>query len=94
MKTLRWKKDAAETGLRAVGAAPRSHRLRDSNGKEYAWVAPNGGGWIRPQNGWYWVCVIDGHHENTCGTPVADVATAKAEARAFVNKVLKAGEME
>jgi hypothetical protein len=86
---LRWKKNAAETGLSAVGAAPRGHKLRDSNGKEYAWVSPLGGGWASKLSGWYWVCLIDGHRINTCYEPVPDVATAKADATAFVKKVLK-----
>lgn len=84
---LRWKKEAPETGLRAVGARPRAHHLHDGV-DEYATVYPNGGGWQRPQAGWYWVAFGAVPRKNTCDTPVADLQQAKDEAAAYVKEHL------
>lgn len=42
-------------------------------------------------SGWYWVAGWgpDVAHKNTCDTPVADEATAKTEAMAYVKSELK-----
>lgn len=86
---LRWKRDARETGLRAVGAAPRGWRLHDGV-DEYAVVSPNGGNWSRKQNGWYWVAYSPLPHCNTCNAPVADPEDAKAAAMLYVKQHLAA----
>ena len=85
MKRLRWKKSPHETGLRAVGAGPRSSKLHDGE-KEYATVMPLGGNWREPLRGWYFVCPTDavGEYANTCHDPAPDESTAKAQAMAFV----------
>lgn len=93
---LRWKKDPRKTGLRAVGAGPRSSRLRDEGGKEYARVYAIGGSWRGPLIGWYFVCTHDavGEHKNTCGDPAPDEATAKAQAMAFVRERMAAAQKD
>ena len=87
---LRWKKNARETGLRAVGAGPRGSVLHDGN-TEYARVSPLGGGWSRPLIGWYFVALKDavGEYANTCESPAQDEHEAKAQAMAFVKARLK-----
>lgn len=82
---LRWKKDAAETGLARIGARPRGHTLHDGK-KKYAHVEPLGGGWGGPLRGWYWACPTDafGEYKNTCNEPAPDEATAKAQAMEWV----------
>lgn len=81
--TLRWKKDERQTGLRSIGAGPRGSALRDgADGDELARVQAHGAGWF-----WY---SMSGAHVNTCNEPVADEATAKADAMAHVKAALKA----
>lgn len=48
-RTLRWKKEPRETGLRAVLARPRSSYLLDAEGVRFACVSANLAG------GWYFV---------------------------------------
>lgn len=85
---LRWKRHPPETGLRAVGAAPRGWDLHDGV-EVYASVYPKGGGWQSKQNGWYWVAAANQvPWRNTSGTPVADPDKAKAEATAYVKAAL------
>lgn len=81
---LRWRKDPAETGLRAVGNVTRSSTLRldgaikcasvDASLHRYSVV------------GWYWVagwgCGIP--TVNTCREPVATEQEAKDAALAYV----------
>ena len=85
MAKLRWKLQPAETGLRAVGAGPRSSDLHDGE-KQYAVVSPVGGGWRAPLTGWYWVAGWDSGvpHMNTCDRPCKTVEEAKASAMAYV----------
>ena len=85
---LRWKKEPSETGLRAVGQAPRGYRYHDGE-KQYATVSPLGGGW-RPMLGWYWVAGWSSGvpHMNTCNNPVATPEEAKEQAEAYVTKFL------
>lgn len=86
---LRWKKKPKETGLRAVGAAPRGSQLHDG-GKVYAWTAPFGGGSRGPQTGWFWVSptAATGEFMNTSNAPVPDEDVAKAAAMAWVTEQL------
>lgn len=87
--TLRWKKDARQTGLRAVCAGPLGSALRDgANGEELARVQAHGR--YSSGAGWFWYSRVSGEHVNTCNSPVADEATAKAEAMAHVKAALKA----
>lgn len=87
--TLRWKKDARQTGLRAVCAGPRGSALRDdANGEDLARVQALGR--YSSGAGWFWYSRVGGKYVNTCNTPVADEATAKAEAMAHVKAALKA----
>jgi hypothetical protein len=88
---LRWKKHDKEIGLCAVGAGPhRASDLRDQNGTEYATVYPDGGNWMKPLQGWYYVSHLGGY-VNTCGNLAPDEATAKAQAAAYVKAQLKNG---
>lgn len=87
---LRWKKNEAERGLANIGAPPEGSTLCTSNGTE---VATTNATKQRGGYGWFWVAGW-GHkdipHKNTCTTPVATELLAKAEARAYVKKHLKA----
>lgn len=88
--SLRWKKNPHKTGLARVAAGPRGSMLRDGE-TEYASVYAS-----RHQHqvtGWYWVARCDPivPLENTCNALVADEATAKADAMAYVKKFLKSG---
>jgi hypothetical protein len=88
---LRWKKNPAETGLRAVGAGPRGSKLHDGT-DEYASVYPLGGNWRGPLRGWYWVAVSREHgvpYCNTCNEPPQSEAAAKTAAMAYVKQHLK-----
>lgn len=91
---MRWKKNPRPTGLRAAGAGPQGSTLRDGD-KEFARAYA-----LRRQHqtiGWYWVARNDAHgvpHENTCNEPVADEATAKADALAYVRKHLVASKAQ
>lgn len=82
---LRWKRHPRKTGLRSIGAAPRGWDLHDG-ANDYATVFPNGGDWIRKQNGWYWVALgREGvPYKNTRYAPVATPEEAKAAAMAYV----------
>lgn len=84
---LRWKKEPAETGLRAVGAGPRSSNLHDGE-TEYATVAATGGGWHGQVAGWYWAAFERVPYRNTHATPCATEAEAKAKAMAYVKQHL------
>lgn len=88
MARLRWKKEPRETGLRAIGAGPRSSWLHDGQ-KRYACVSA-----LRRygQSPWYWVAGWDSDvpHKNTCGEPVLTEAEAKAAAMAYVRGHLDA----
>jgi hypothetical protein len=86
---LRWKLNPRPTGLAAIGAGPRGSTLRDGEA-EYASVYPR---YVRRgiYEGWYWTARNDEHGVplvNTCNEPVADVATAKAQALAYVKQCL------
>lgn len=86
---LRWRKNPAETGLRAVGAGPRGSKLHDGT-KEYASVSPRRSRLDLRVNGWYWVCAADvgGEYVNTYNNPAPDEDTAKAQAMAYVKAAL------
>lgn len=81
---MRWKKNPKETGLRAITAGPRGSTLRNAAGVRHATVTALRGG------GWYFVVGWESKlpHINTCGTPVATEAEAKAAAMAYVKKHL------
>ena len=81
---LRWKRDAPETGLARIGAAPRGYIYHDGS-TEYAWVSACGGGWHSAQRGWYWVALEQPGLplENTCRSPVATVEEAKRDAERY-----------
>lgn len=88
---LRWKKEPPETGLRRVGAGPRSSWLHDGKTK-FATVS------AKRQNfgsysGWYWVAGWDSGapHKNTCNEPCETEQEAKAQAMAYVKAHLKGG---
>jgi len=85
---LRWKKEKAETGLRAVGAGPRPYDYHDGT-TVYAKVYAQGGGW-RPLKGWYWVagwrsCVP---YKNTCDNLCETAEEAKTQAAEYVKQHL------
>jgi hypothetical protein len=85
---MRWKMAPRETGLRAIGALPRSHWLRDGD-KRFACVSPID----RSGSAWYWVAGWGSGvpHNNTCDDPVATIEDAKKAAFAYVKAhILKA----
>lgn len=91
MRKFSWKMSPKETGLKSIGASPRSHQLQYM-GEEVATVYPNGGGWQRKQDGWYWVVFAgDGiPYMNTVGgKPCSTVEIAKAEALAYFKEHIK-----
>lgn len=92
---LTWKKDARETGLRAIGAAPQGSKLHDGV-KTYAVVSPLGGGWRGPVTGWYLVSGWDSDvpYKNTSDFPCKTVEEAKTAARAYVTHHLRAQSKE
>lgn len=83
---MRWKMADRETGLRAIGAPPRSHWLRDGD-RRIACVSPIN----RSGSGWYWVAGWDSGipYRNTCGEPVQTAEDAKAAALAYVKEHYK-----
>lgn len=86
-KRLRWKLQPRETGLRAVGAGPRSSWLHDGE-KRYACVSAFSSRAGRSL-GWYWVAGWDSAvpHKNTCNeTPCATAEEAKAAALKYVKE--------
>lgn len=84
---LRWKKDPRETGLAAIGAGPRSSRLKCN--EIDASVNALGGTWREPIRGWYWVVTAPGRYKNTCNTPCETEEEAKAQAIQYVKKIIK-----
>lgn len=82
---LTWKKDARETGLRSIGAAPQGYKLHDGT-HIYATVSPLGGSWMGPLLGWYWVAGCDAPipHKNTCKSPCETIEEAKKQAKEYV----------
>lgn len=77
-RVARWRKQPRETGLRSIGAAPRGYELRMGD-DVILYVAPSGGNWALPLEGWYWV----GMGQNTCRNLKATAEEAKAEADAY-----------
>jgi hypothetical protein len=82
---LTWKKDAAETGLRAITAGPRGSTLHDGKTR-YAVVSALGGGKYNKPTGWYWVAGWSSGvtNKNTCNEPCDTEADAKKAAREYV----------
>lgn len=76
-RTLRWKKEPRETGLRAVLARPRSSYLLDAEGVRFACVRANLAG------GWYFVAGWESciPHANTYQEPVETEAAALQPSR-------------
>lgn len=87
--TLRWKKNPMPTGLARIACGPQGSTLRDGDVR-YATT-----GCMSYRRGrsdsWYWVAGWGSgvEHKNTHETPVADEATAKAEAMAYVKAELE-----
>ena len=82
---LRWKLEPRETGLSAVCAGPRSSYLHD--GKEKFAAVQAMCRRARDSATWFWWARNDNHGVplfNSCGTPVATVDEAKAQAMAYV----------
>lgn len=80
---LHWKKDDKETGLRSIGAPPRSSRLHDGE-EHYASVCSAGFRETGPK--WYWVVPrFDWMpYMNTCNARVETEQQAKDAAMAYV----------
>lgn len=89
---LRWKKVPQETGLSAVARDPahRPSRLHDGT-RRYATVYSHGYNVLSRSEGWYWVAIdqdVGVPYRNTCGSPVATEAEAKAAALEYVRTCL------
>lgn len=84
-RKLRWKREAKNTGLSAIGAAPRGYVYHDGD-VVYAVVSPNGGGWRGPLLGWYWVAGLGTGvpSKNTCNEPCETEEEAKKQASSYV----------
>ena len=82
---LRWKREAKNTGLSAIGAAPRGYVYHDGD-IVYAVVSPSGGGWRGHLLGWYWVAGWGSSvpSKNTCNDPCETVEEAKNQAKLYV----------
>lgn len=74
----RWRSTPRLKGLAAIGQGPRGVELR-ANEVTLITVAPHYGGGHRIVTGWYWY----GMGQNTCGSPVATLEEAKAQATKF-----------
>lgn len=81
-----WRKEPNETGLRSVGQGPRGYELR-KDGDWLIKVAPSGGNWMRPLEGWYWY----GLDTNTFNTKplFATAEDALADAKAYYKEYVK-----
>lgn len=90
-KSVRWKKEKAETGLSAIGAGPRGYDLHDGE-LIYARVYPSGGGW-RKLDGWYFVVGWDSNlpRFNSSKNLVETSEEAKKQAEEYIQKCLKDG---
>lgn len=80
----------AETGLRRVGAGPRSSHI-NLNGSPIGSVCALGGGWRGPVRGWYWVIHADAVRPgsplmNTCHKPAKSADEAKAQAKKWIQE--------
>jgi len=86
---LRWKKEPAQTGLSAIGAAPRGYSYHDGV-KQYAVVYPLGGDKTNPLRGWYFVAGWDSDIPvyNACDEPCETPGAAKKEAERYVKSFL------
>jgi hypothetical protein len=72
-----------ETGLRAVGAGPRSSEIR-VDGIRVGGISARGGEFGRPVRGWFFHANYLGAYVNTCDAPVATEAEAKTAAKAWI----------
>lgn len=83
---LRWKKRPKETGLRSIGAGPRSSVYTDGT-TEYASVHAHS---FRHtgKRGWYWTSRAGEALINTCNVEGVDEATAKRHAQEHVKAQL------
>lgn len=90
MARITFKLRPRETGLRAVGAGPRSYDI-NVDGRKVGSVSPWRNGLKFKWTGWYFY-VSDatiGPYINTCDAPVATVETAKAEAKTWILSLLR-----
>lgn len=90
---LRWKKNPPPAGLMRIVAGPRGSTLCDGGMRcaTVNFVSKRNG---HKREGWYWVAGWESRipRVNTCNEPVADEATAKAQAMAYVKEHMKKGE--
>lgn len=92
---LRWRKNPRETGLRAVGAGPRGSALY-LDGNYDDWIASinaDGGTWMGPFKGWYWVAPSNEklgiQHYNSYPEIFETEKEAKDKAMAYVKNAMK-----
>ena len=85
---LRWKREKPAIGLARIGEPALSSDLHDGV-TLFAVVSPVGGTRRQP-DGWYWVAGWSSGvpQKNTCDTPCATQAEAKAQAMAYVKQHL------
>lgn len=90
-KSVRWKKEKVETGLRTIGAGPRGYNLHDGE-LIYAIVYADGGGWMNLK-GWYFVVGWDSDlpYFNSCKNLAETPEEAKKQAEEYIQKCLKNG---
>jgi hypothetical protein len=91
---MRWKRNPRQTGLAKIVCGPMGSKLRDGD-VEYASTGFISKRYGHKVEGWYWVARNDETGVplmNTHDKPVADEATAKAEAMAYVRECLRRAE--
>ena len=86
---LTWKRQARESGLRAVGALERGWELR-IDGERIGGVSPLTKQWDRDTIGWFWVTPADDvrgiGYMNTCNVVIKDPEDARNACEDSVRK--------
>lgn len=89
---LTWKRQPRETGLRAVGAAPRGAILSVDGQQAGTVNALSAGVGSFRWKGWYWVAGWDCRDRvpqyNSCDTPTDSLEDAKGACEAYVRRAL------
>lgn len=93
---MTWRKEPNETGLAAIGQAPRGAILKvDGTDVARVYPKPIGGYGRREYRGWYWTAAsstLPIPWQNTSDRPVATIEAAKEAAAAYARSCLATGE--
>ena len=80
---ITFKQRPRETGLRSIGAGPRSSAIK-VDGVEVGSVSALGGDWRGPLRGWCYFVRFNGEIANSHGSPCETQDEAKAAAKAWI----------